>query len=221
MLRPLTSGELKELELAMQDELPPYLVTRVHRAISWLERAEHQTEDADVAFILYWVSFNALYAQDKSEWVQASERTAFSSYFSMITELDVENSVYDALWDRFSNPIRNLLDNKFVFQPFWNHYGEIPGYENWEEQLHRSKEKLLMALSQEDTKLILTTVFDRLYVLRNQLFHGAATWRGKVNRPQVKDGARILAFLLPIFIDLMLKNPQHPWGEPTYPVVES
>ena len=43
---------------------------------------------------------------------------------------------------------------------------------------------------------------------------------GSVNRNQVKDGARILAFLVPLFIDIMMDNPRVDWGAPYYPVVE-
>ena len=45
-------------------------------------------------------------------------------------------------------------------------------------------------------------LFDRLYVLRNQLVHGGATWNSSVNRGQVKAGAEILAFLVPVFVDV-------------------
>jgi hypothetical protein len=68
--------------------------------------------------------------------------------------------------------------------------------------------------------VILSTLFDRLYVLRNQLVHGGATWNSSVNRAQVGDGARIMAFLVPLFIDLMMDNPEFAWGAPYYPVVE-
>ena len=64
-------------------------------------------------------------------------------------------------------------------------------------------------------------LFDRLYVLRNQLVHGGATWNSSVNREQVKDGANILSFLVPIFVDLMMDNPQTDWGAPYYPVVDN
>lgn len=67
---------------------------------------------------------------------------------------------------------------------------------------------------------VLSFVFDRLYVLRNQLVHGGSTWNSGVNRAQVRDGAAILAFLLPVFVDLMMDNPGKDWGKPFYPVVE-
>ena len=59
-----------------------------------------------------------------------------------------------------------------------------------------------------------------LYVLRNQLVHGGSTWNSGVNRAQVRDGAEILAFLVPVFVDLMMDNSQEDWGRPFYPVVD-
>jgi hypothetical protein len=40
-----------------------------------------------------------------------------------------------------------------------------------------------------------------------------------VNRDQVRDGAAILGFLMPVMVDLMLDNPEEDWGQPLYPVV--
>ena len=67
---------------------------------------------------------------------------------------------------------------------------------------------------------MLNTVFDRLYVLRNQIVHGGATWRSGVNRDQVRDSRQILATLVPLAIDVMMEHPEADWGTPYYPVVE-
>lgn len=56
-------------------------------------------------------------------------------------------------------------------------------------------------------------------MLRNQLVHGGATWNGGANRDQVRDGAAVLSWLLPIFIDIMMDNPSRDWGN-DYPVIE-
>ena len=147
------------------------------------------------------------------------ERINFSEYFDTILRLDVEGTIYDAIWQRFSGPIRVLLDNKFVFQPFWDHHNGL-GHDNWEFLFEERKREVRNALVTHDTRFILSAVFDRLYVLRNQLIHGGATWNGSLNRDQVRDGARIMAFLVPLFIDLMMANPRVDWGSPYYPVVD-
>ena len=78
----------------------------------------------------------------------------------------------------------------------------------------------MATIRSSDTVRILSILFDRLYVLRNQLVHGGATWNSDVNRDQVRDGASLLGCLLPIFVDLMMDNPQHEWPMPNYPVVD-
>ena len=84
----------------------------------------------------------------------------------------------------------------------------------------RSKRAIATAMSSQDTPTILSSLFDRLYMLRTQLVHGGATWCSKVNRDQVRDGTKILLHLVPIFIDIMMDNPDHPWGMPFYPVID-
>jgi hypothetical protein len=75
------------------------------------------------------------------------------------------------------------------------------------------------AMAERATAKILSTLFDRLYVLRNQLVHGGATWNSSVNRDQVRDGTAVLGWLLPVMIDIMMDNPDYDWGKPFYPVV--
>ena len=69
------------------------------------------------------------------------------------------------------------------------------------------------------TEIVLAIVFERLYVLRNQLVDCGATWHSKVNRPQVSDGTRILGTLVPIIIELMISHPELDFGENLYPVI--
>ena len=203
------------------NRFPDELNLRVRRALSWLQRAEKEQRDGDpdAAFIFYWIAFNAAYAEETGVTAQVTERGTFDAFFSKLKAVDSDGMIYSALWERFTGPIRLLLDNKFVFQPYWNHLNRIPGYEDWEARFDNGKSRIHQGLAHQDTALILGTVFDRLYVLRNQLIHGGATWNGSVNRYQVTDGARILSFLVPIFVDLMLENPDLPWGPPNYPVV--
>ena len=202
----------------VHDTLPEHLGLRVRRALSWLERAEKEQDDDDAAFIFYWIAFNAAYARDGPHVPDSTERHRFADFFETILPLDRDNTIYDAIWRRFPNSIRVLLDNKFVFQPFWNHHAGR-GYDDWEQSFEGSKRRVRAALARLDTPVILTTVFDRLYVLRIQLMHGGATWRSSVNRDQVRDGASILAFLVPLFVHLMMSRPDVDWGPPDYPVV--
>ena len=195
------------------------LALRIHRAISWLGRAEQELDDHDAAFVFYWIAFNAAYAQDILPTQDSGERDRLREYFSKLVQLDTDRRIFDAVWDRFPDSVRVLLDNKFVFQPFWNYHNGVDGYWDWETRFQSSRNLVSSALGRSDTETILSILFDRLYVLRNQLIHGGATWDSSVNRDQVRSGSRILEFLVPVFIDIMMDNPAELWGPPYYPVV--
>ena len=210
---------LKNKQRSIRDQFPEALGLRVHRSLSWLGRAEKEPSDSDVKFILLWIGFNAAYASDIAEDI-SSERGAFRSFFEALVELDNEHRIYNVVWDRFPHEIRLLLNNKYVFAPFWNHHNNLSGFENWADSLSQSQKVIAISMAKRDTARILSVVFDRLYVLRNQIIHGGATWNSAVNRSQVTDGAAVLGSLIPLFIDIMMDNPEREWGKPFYPVVE-
>ena len=222
----LTAEQLKARAREERDSSPQAVNLRVHRAISWLSRAEQEANDPDAEVIFYWVAFNAAYGrvQDADDMDggsrSPSERGLFHDFFDLILELDTEKRVYKEIWERFSGPIRILLNNQYVFQPFWDNRRGKSGAENWESWFKNSQRNSMEALAQQDTLTVLAIVFDRLYVLRNQLVHGGATWKSSVNRRQVVDGARILSFLVPLFVSIMMDNMEEDWGEPAYPPVD-
>ena len=210
---------LKTKHRQLRDGHPEPIRLRVHRALSWLGRAEAETEDQDVRFILLWIGFNAAYAADLDRALDGA-RGHFNSFFDRLVSLDEDQRIYEAVWQRFSNEIRLLLSNKFVFAPFWSNKNGVPGNEDWADRLAKGQNVVATAIAKHNTPKILSVMFDRLYVLRNQLIHGGATWHGSVNRDQVRDGAAVMSWLLPIFIDIMMDHPEHEWGMPYYPVVE-
>lgn len=126
----LSFKHLKAKQRLIRAGFPEQLGLRVHRALSWLGRAEKETEDDDVCFILLWVGFNAAYAQDVGEG-ENGERSAFKFYFDALVNLDRDHRVYNAVWTRFPHEIRVLLNNKYVFAPFWNHQNGESGYSDW------------------------------------------------------------------------------------------
>jgi len=190
---------------------------RLHRAISWLQRSERETDDLDARFIFQWVALNAAYARELSQ--TDSERQRFETFVAMLVQLDAAHSLHEALFQQFSGPIRILIDNRFVFQPFWTALREHDSSERWQVAFVASKKRALQAIASGDTTTLLAVMFDRLYVLRNQLVHGGATWASRVNRSQVRDGAAILGVIVPQMLSIMLDHPEHDFGEVLYPVV--
>lgn len=220
MTQTLTFAALKEKQRTIRNGFPENMGLRVHRAISWIGRAEACGGDADARFIFLWIAFNAAYADEREfQSVTLGERAAFLEFFRKLVALDREGRIYKAVWQRFSGPFRLLMDNRYVFNPFWQHHNGIDGYADWQETFRHSTTAFNNAFQSGDTARVLSFVFDRLYVLRNQIVHGGATWNGGVNRAQVTDGAAILTVLMPVFVDLMMDNPDAKWGRPFYPVI--
>ncbi len=217
---PLTFAVLKEKQRKIRVNFPETMGLRVHRAISWIGRAEACVDDDDARFVFLWIAFNAAYADEREfQSLPQGERAAFLDFFGRLTALDTERRIYNAVWQRFSGPVRMLLENRYVFNPFWQHHNGIDGFEDWEDRFKASARSFAIAFQEGNSARVLSFVFDRLYVLRNQLVHGGATWNGAVNRAQVRDGAAILGFLLPVFVEIMMDHPNGDWGRPFYPVV--
>jgi len=112
-----------------------------------------------------------------------------------------------------------LIGNRFVFEPFWKALREHDGSGRWEKRFATHNKAAMRYLLDGRTDAVLAIVFDRLYVLRNQLVHGGATWNSGVNREQVRDGAHILMALIPAIIERMLDHPELDLGEIAFPVV--
>jgi hypothetical protein len=216
-----TFSELKDKQRRLRDGFSEPFGLRVHRSISWIGRAEEEAarRDPDAQFIFLWIAFNAAYAGELNERETPSERDAFRLYFQTLASADAQRVIYNALWWKFSGSVRLLLDNRYIFGPFWREAvsGGVSG--GWRDAFEVSNRLAREALSTSDVGALLEIVFDRLYVLRNQIVHGASTWSGSVNRSQIVDGAAVLAFLTPVFVDLMMDNPTLDWGRPFYPVV--
>ena len=73
----LDHASLKSKQRAIRAGFPETMGLRVHRAISWIGRAEASGEDADARFIFLWIAFNAAYADETDFQVAVpSERAA-------------------------------------------------------------------------------------------------------------------------------------------------
>jgi hypothetical protein len=216
----LTYKRLKERHRSIRDDFSTSLSLRTHRALSWLQRAEIEHNDHDARFLFMWIAFNAAYANEIHDRQQYSERKVFLNFLTRLIESDQADLLYRIVWSEFPSSIRLLIDNKYVYQPFWDHQNGKLSATQWRDDFQRSKTAAYRALGRIDTRRILTIVFDRLYVLRNQLVHGGATWNSRINRGQVRDGVRIMDRLVPTVIHLMMENPGYVWGDPCYPVVD-
>ena len=213
-------SELKTYQRENRESFHPKLTLRTHRALSWLDRAEQASADLDAQYIFLWISFNACYAVDIDQQYRQLEKVTFTKFFKKIDALDSEKLIYKQLWETFSSTIRVLLDNRFVFQPFWEFHNGRLSQDEWEDRFKRAKAKAGYALANQDTVEVLSVVFNRLYTLRNQLMHGGATWNSGANRDQVRECTKLLSTLVPLIIHVMMTHPDTLWGDAHYPVVD-
>lgn len=214
----ITAAELKAMREALPSDVPGETQLRVYRAVRWLERAEKEKDDADVEFILYWIALNALYADDLGE-LNTKFRSHTRQFFDKIVKLDRENKIHDLIWNNFSQSIRTLLDNEYASSYFWRALRDGKPESWWRKKLEKENEWALKSFRHESTSTLLEVIFNRLYVVRNQLVHGGSTHNSSVNRDQIKDGVRILATFVPIIAKIMIENPHEDYGRVTYPVV--
>jgi hypothetical protein len=215
----LTFEQLKDGHRCLRDGFPEPVALRTHRALSWLQRAELEKEDADAQFLFLWIAFNAAYAREIPDRTRFSERRVLMNFLHELIAADEKRLLYNAVWKHFPRSIRVFLDNKYVFQPFWDYRNGVISRDEWQAKFYFSKRAATKALGRMDTVKVIAILFERLYVLRNQLVHGGSTWNSGINRSQVADGARIMAVVVPIVIHLIMSQPHRRWGDPCYPVV--
>ena len=60
----MTASALKNQLRAVGETMPEPTRIRIHRAISWLARAEVEDGDPDARFLFLWIAFNAAYAHE-------------------------------------------------------------------------------------------------------------------------------------------------------------
>lgn len=213
---PNTHVQLKARQRAEREGWHEFISLRIHRALSWLDRAE-RCEDDDGRFVFLWIAFNAAYANETGQ-IRIVESQRFGDFLRRLADLDGEGRLAGVIWKNYPGAIRVLLENRYVFQPFWDHLNLLPDSEDWEERFTKANKAANQALGRRDVGTVLGVVFARLYTLRNQLMHGGATWNSYVNRDQLRDANAILGELVPHVIEIMMDNAFEHWGEACYPV---
>ena len=157
---------------------------------------------------------------DLDEKYRTSERAIFRDFLQKLISLDKRKTIQQLVWEEFSGSIRLLLDNRYIYQDFWNYRNGKLTETEWQRNFADANKAARTALAQRDTATVLSIVLSRLYTLRNQLMHGGATWNSSVNRDQIRDCAKLLGILVPLVIEIMMDNVNTLWGDACYPVVD-
>lgn len=97
---------------------------RIWRGLSWLERAEQAT-DADEQFIALWIAFNAIYGRADGEGDgsgtdgRPGDRSTWQAFLAEIIKRDGTDILGD-LVRRNQMPVLRMIQNKYLFRPFWD-----------------------------------------------------------------------------------------------------
>lgn len=200
-----------------QGAIPEPFAIRLHRAISWLKSAEEHEKNPDIRYISLWIACNSCYSMQVQDKEQTRERDRFADFAGKLSALDTEKRLYNMLWNKFTGPVRLLIENQFLFSPFWEHQrGHV---KDWKQSHEQAMTVANRFLSEGNVKGLLQIVLDRLYTLRNQLMHGGATYKSKLNRAPLRDGCNMLSAMLPVILEIMMEHPEEDWGEISYPPI--
>ena len=191
---------------------------RIWRGLSWLERAEQAT-DADEKFISLWIAFNAIYGRADGEGSgpgadkRPGDHDTWQAFLAEIIRRDGTDILGD-LVRRNQMPVLRMIQNKYLFRPFWDRRP------NAELMLNNCCTATVLNFANHLTTGIVEELFERLYVLRAQVFHGAATRGSKLNRANIRYGAELMSKLLPAMIAVMLAaGPDVNWGAVCFPPI--
>ncbi|MDD9857036.1 MAG: HEPN domain-containing protein [Gammaproteobacteria bacterium] len=201
---------------------------RMRRAFSWLKKSR-DTANPHEKFIFLWIAFNAAYGAEtigvEGDDRYVSEARRFKRFLREIVRRDEKRKLEGVIWgDLFSGPIRVLLGNQYVFRPFWEFVQGEKTDNEWKGLFQQNNRRVKYALKRSNVDSLLMEIFQRLYTLRNQIFHGGTTFARGWGKSQLRDGSRIMASLVPIILNIMKadidRNPaSEVWGKVAYPRV--
>lgn len=216
-------NELKIKFKEKSSQLLDHVQHRIYRTLSWLNQADDidnrdkKFPDLDLQFISLWIAFNAIYA--RKDWNDDKER--FKAFIKVINDKESEK-LNKILWEIYSSEINVFLKNKYVFRQFWDfHNSDGIDAQNWSLAFEDANLRAQQCLKSKNSEELLLILFDRIYTLRNQIFHGGSTYNSSVNRPQLITACGLLKELVPVFALVVLNNPNDDnWGHHFYPVIE-
>lgn len=203
--------QFRALPKEARESHQPYCV-RIWRALSWLERAETlDSADIEGRFISTWISFNALYGQLDPDRRAYGDREAWSTFLAHIWRIDSEERL-SALMQKRQMRILRIIEDKYLCHRFW-----LEG-DSAAKVVRDELRETMARFGGREMHKVLGLLFDRLYVLRNQLLHGASTKGSRLNRRPLREAGNLLIDLVAEMLGVMITHGiDEGWGELCYP----
>lgn len=219
----VTVRELRRRWKPRKDELAgstrhEAMLVRVHRCLSWMaevERilAEHGESALDLAIVLRWIALNALYGVWDPETRQPiGDRECIEGFCAKVREVDTEGRVEAVLRDKRRQAM-DIFRDAYLTSHFWRE----PTKARFTRPARDAElAKNWYAANQLDR--VLLRLLERIYFLRCQIVHGAATCGGRLNRTAVRRCAVMLGHLVQAIVLVMIDHGwDEDWGPLSYP----
>jgi len=188
---------------------------RFHRACSWMARVEQMPEgqDHDLGLVGLWIAFNSLYGQwDSQKREPCPDRESWRAFVDRILKLDHEGYVPGALQEH-KRLVISLLDDEYLSGFFWQEPSAVRA-----KQSRKAAHNAQTWYIEQRWTVVLDEILNRVYVMRCQLVHGAATYGGKLNRDSLKRCVVMMQRLLPAMLLVWINHgADEDWGPMCYP----
>jgi len=192
-------------------------VIRFHRATTWLQRVEEiePGEDQDVALTCQWIAFNALYGQwDERAREPKSDRQCWRAFMDRVLAIDKDGHMASVLTEH-KRLVMSILDDNYLGDYFW----KLPSAAR-AKQTTRDKRQASTWYIAKRWALVLEALLERVYLLRCQLVHGAASHGSQLNRTSLRRCVTMLGLLLPAVLNVWIESgADEDWGAMCYPPV--
>ena len=179
-----------------------------------MQRAEQATkDDLDFALLSHWIAFNSLYGQwDHEAKEPQPDNACWRRYLERMLVLDKNSHIVDTLVE--NKPlVMSIFEDEFLSRYFWQ---EPTG-----KRASQSKKTMYDARTwfiQGSWLLILDRLFERIYLLRCQLVHGASTFNSSLNRTSIRHCYQAMDHLMRAFLQVWITfGADEDWGVMCYP----
>lgn len=204
---------VKQRLLERQSDHPTHV--RFHRCCSWLQRVEQLKPDSDWddKLICQWIALNALYGQwDTDRGEPRPDAETLDRFLDRVLELDADGVVAGVLTSE-RKLVEAILKDAYVTRYFWR--DPSPKQAGKAGKAYFDSRTWYL---EQRWPLLLDRLLERIYLVRCQLVHGAATRDSKLNRTCVRRCSQMLSHLLPAFLAVWTEHgADEDWGVMCYP----
>ena len=168
---------------------------RKQRVNVWLKRAHASNDIAAVNFVLYWIAFEAAFVANVDK--NHDGEGLMKEFIKRVTRMD-KKKFANTLTTHHKHAVK-LMELRVTHRGFW----EKGDLNEWQEEFCRELEDFNRG---KDPIAKICTVFERLRVVRNQIFHGGSSMHLSLGREQVEHGLELLKAFVPQFGKTMKKS---------------